>query len=106
MKLHPETHSGTLLDVPPGGQARVVELNGMPARQRENLQAYGLTPGCWVSVIQHAPVTVIQIENTELAMEADLAGLVAVEAVSAAHPGRAGGRGRRRRKGRMHRRRK
>jgi Fe2+ transport system protein FeoA len=69
----------TLAHVPPGGRARIVELGKMPAVQRERLQAYGLAPGRWVGVLQHSPVTVVQIDQTELAFEADLAAQVFVE---------------------------
>ena len=69
----------TLLEVPPGSRAQVVDINGLSAIQVENLQAYGLAPGHWIQVLQHTPVTVIQIGNTELALEAELAGQVEVE---------------------------
>jgi Fe2+ transport system protein FeoA len=69
----------TLLEVPPGSRAQVVDINGLSAVQVENLQAFGLVKGHWLQVLQHAPVTVIQIGNTELALEADLARQVEVE---------------------------
>jgi Fe2+ transport system protein FeoA len=69
----------TLPQVPPGTWARVVALDGLPAWQRERLQAYGLAPGRWVSVVQHSPVTVVQVEYTELAFEDELAKLVQME---------------------------
>jgi Fe2+ transport system protein FeoA len=72
----------TLLEIRPGGQARVVEFRSLSAVQIENLQAYGLTPGHLLRVLQQAPVTVIQIGNTELALEADLARQVEVEQLS------------------------
>ncbi len=85
--LKPERHDAkpppkdrtTLLDIRPGGQARVVEFLSLSAVQVENLQAYGLAPGHLLQVLQHAPVTVIQIGNTELALEAELASQVEVE---------------------------
>lgn len=57
----------------PGSRARVAALEGLPADLRERLQAYGLAPGQWVSVVQHSPVTIVQIEHTELALEAQIA---------------------------------
>jgi Fe2+ transport system protein FeoA len=75
---HPPDRTN-LLEVPPGSQARVAAFNSMTTAQVESLQAYGLIPGRWVRVLQHAPVTVIEVENTELALEADLARRVKVE---------------------------
>lgn len=75
----PRADHPSLLDVPPGGVARVVAFNGMSTSQVESLQAYGLIPGRQVRVRQHAPVTVIEVENIELALENDLARQVKVE---------------------------
>jgi Fe2+ transport system protein FeoA len=69
----------SLTEVPSGGRARVVALDGLPEWQRERLQAYGLAPGRWVSVVRHSPVTVVQVEYTELAFEAELAQRVQIE---------------------------
>ncbi len=76
---NPDPARTTLLEIRPGGQARVVEFRSLSAVQVENLQAYGLSPGHLLRVLQQAPVTVIQIGNTELALEADLASQVEVE---------------------------
>lgn len=76
------THSGKfrmLTQVPVGGQARVAVLEGLSTSQCERLQAYGLAPGNWVSVVQHSPVTVVQVEHTELAFEAEIACHVKME---------------------------
>jgi hypothetical protein len=72
----------TLVDVPPGWQAKVSGFSeGIPAARRVQLQAYGLRPDYWVRVLQHSPVTVIQVEHIELALEADLADGVQVKAM-------------------------
>lgn len=64
----------TLADVPPGYCARVGGFaSSLSPEQLTHLQAYGLVPGHWVRVLQHSPVTVVQIEHTELALEGDLA---------------------------------
>jgi len=64
----------TLAGVRPGEQARLKEFaRGMPVERWAHLQAYGLVPGCLVRVVQHNPVTVVQVEQTELALESDLA---------------------------------
>jgi Fe2+ transport system protein FeoA len=68
-----------LTEVPVGSQARVATLDGLPIDQCERLQAYGLAPGHWLSVVQHSPVTVVQVEQTELAFEAEIACHVKME---------------------------
>ena len=45
----------------------------MPKERLNHLRAYGLVPGHCVRVLQHSPVTVVQVEHTELALEGDLA---------------------------------
>jgi Fe2+ transport system protein FeoA len=70
----------TLSDVPPGWQAKVVGFRGgIPPARRVHLQAYGLVPNDWVWVMQHSPVTVIQIDQTELALENSLASEIEVQ---------------------------
>lgn len=72
----------TLLDVPPGWQAKVVGFkDGFPSARRAHLLAYGLIPNDWVRVVQHSPVTVIQIDQTELALENSLAAEIEVETI-------------------------
>ena len=73
------TGAATLTNVRPGQRAQLRGFApGMSSERFAHLQAYGLTPGRWIRVVQHAPVTVIQVENCELALEADLARLVEV----------------------------
>jgi Fe2+ transport system protein FeoA len=68
-----------LSEVPPGRRTRVVDfLPGLPADRRAQLQAYGLAPGYYIRVVQHSPVTIIQVDHTELALEASLARQVQV----------------------------
>jgi len=75
-------HGLTLSDVPPGWQAKVVGFrDGMPSIRRAHLQAYGLIPDDWVRVVQHSPVTVIQVDQTELALENSLAREIEVEII-------------------------
>jgi Fe2+ transport system protein FeoA len=70
----------TLADVPTGCKARVCGFNAqMSGKRRAHLQAYGLVPGYWVRVCQHSPVTIVQVEHTELALENELARQVEVE---------------------------
>ena len=76
----PQAH--TLADVAPGGKALVRALDGLEEDRREHLQAYGLVPGRHVRVMQHAPVTVVQVEHTHLAFESHLAAGIAVEPIA------------------------
>jgi ferrous iron transport protein A len=64
----------TLADLTPGKSAKVVGFSpSIPKGQQAHLQAYGIVPGRLVQVVQHEPVTVVQVEHLELALEADLA---------------------------------
>lgn len=81
-----EVHSDCLVcplsDIPVGRGARVYGFDEhLPAYRSAQLQAYGLAPGYQVRVLQHSPVTVIQVEHVELALEGDLARMVMVEAI-------------------------
>jgi Fe2+ transport system protein FeoA len=67
------TREITLADVPPGSRAHVEALNGLPTSQHEQLQAYGISTGHWVDVVQQAPVTVVRVGNTDLAFERAIA---------------------------------
>jgi len=68
-----------LNDLRPGRRARVVEFNSqITSERRAQLQAYGVIPGQILYVHQQIPVTVIQIDHTELALEAGLAKFVLV----------------------------
>lgn len=64
----------TLADVPQGCKAKVVGFTQyIPPARLSHFQALGLIPGHQVRVLQHSPVTVVQIEHTELAFERELA---------------------------------
>jgi Fe2+ transport system protein FeoA len=71
----------TLAEVKPGSHARVVGFSQLTPVRRAQLRASGLTPGRCVQVIQQSPETAVQVENTELALEAGLASKVNVEEV-------------------------
>jgi Fe2+ transport system protein FeoA len=72
--------SRTLADVKPGEQTKVTGFSQQlsPARLA-HLQAYGLVPGYPVRVVQQSPVTVVQVDFVELALEEELARGVSVE---------------------------
>lgn len=64
----------TLTDVSPGAKVQIAGFSGdLSPHQQEHLQAYGLVAGRRVRVLQHSPVTVVQVEHMELAMERELA---------------------------------
>jgi hypothetical protein len=64
----------TLADVPPGGQAEFAGFSDtFPADRKVYLQAYGLVLNHQVQVVQQSPVTIIRLDQVELAIENDLA---------------------------------
>jgi Fe2+ transport system protein FeoA len=70
----------TLADVKPGDEIKVAGFASTlsPARLA-HLQAYGLVQGYPVRVVQQKPVTVVQVDFVELALEDELARGVWVE---------------------------
>jgi Fe2+ transport system protein FeoA len=75
----------------PGEEATVDELAAaIDPVQREQLAAYGLAPGRRLRVLQHRPLTVVQVEHTELALEAAVAREIWIEV----DPGRTASRSR------------
>lgn len=63
-----------LNQVSPGGRARVLGYSRHLSFERmAQIQAYGLVPGAWVTVVQHSPVTIVRVDHTELAMEEGMA---------------------------------
>lgn len=70
----------TLADVPVGACAWVVKFcERIPRARRDQLQAYGLSPGKSVRIEQHFPVTIVQIDHIEIALERSLAELIFVK---------------------------
>jgi Fe2+ transport system protein FeoA len=70
----------TLADVPVGACAWVVKFcERIPRARRDQLQAYGLSPGKSVRIEQHFPVTIVQIEHIEIALERSLAEMIFVK---------------------------
>jgi Fe2+ transport system protein FeoA len=80
-KFHHSMGKLTLADIPPGRQVYVQAfLPGLTDERRAHLLAYGIVPGHKVRILQHSPVTIVQIEHMELALEEGLARQVQVEA--------------------------
>ena len=70
----------TLVDLPVGGIAKIsAYLPQMPAGRLMQLKAYGVLPGSVVTICQQAPVTIFQVDQTEIALEWELARWVCVE---------------------------
>lgn len=66
-----------------GGEARLLEVGAaIEHRQREQLAAYGLNGGCRLRVMQQRPLTVIQADHLELALETAVAREIWVEAIA------------------------
>ena len=64
----------TLADVPPGSQVELVGFSdNFPADRKAYLQSYGLVLNHQVQVVQQKPITIIRLDNIELALENGLA---------------------------------
>lgn len=57
----------------PGARVVVLGYDPISAHQKALLQAYGLAPGREIRVLQQRPVTVVQVDHTELAFEKEIA---------------------------------
>ena len=68
----------TLDRVPAGRQAQILRFGSLGIEQDRHLQAYGLLPGRAVRVLASHPLIIIQVEETELALEKDVAQAVFV----------------------------
>ena len=69
----------TLADLHAGETARVACVQCAQAARCERLQAYGLAQGQVFTLLQHTPVFVIRVDETELALDAEVARCVQVE---------------------------
>ncbi|HEX2981715.1 MAG TPA: FeoA family protein [Anaerolineaceae bacterium] len=70
----------SLGEIPAGSHATIEKFDErMPRGQRESLQVYGIIPGQRVRVVQQRPVTVVEVEQTELAFEGEIARWVIVQ---------------------------
>ena len=71
-------HLYTLADVQPGREVQITGYGELNSSQRQHLQAYGLLPGRRVRALSQHPVTIVQVEQTELAFERGIAARVLV----------------------------
>jgi len=76
----PRQQPPSLADIPPGTRARIAGWRGFSATRRQQLLGYGLSIGSVVQVVQQTAATVVLVDQTELALERDLAQLILVEA--------------------------
>ena len=69
----------SILVIRPGESVEVAELGGgMAADQIALLRTYGIDVGRTVKVVQHRPMTVLEVDQTEVALESDLAAQILV----------------------------
>lgn len=78
----PAQRQTTLVEIRPGYLARVTGFGPeISPERRAQLLSYGVIPGRFIKVIQHMPVTILEVENTELALESGLARTIQVDRV-------------------------
>ena len=68
----------TIADLAPGMEARIISLQAVQDVRREQLLAYGVAPGRTIQVLQRSPVTILKVDQTELAIENDVASRITV----------------------------
>lgn len=70
----------SILRVRPGDSVEVATFGeAMPADQSALLRTYGIDVGRTVRVVQHRPMTVVEVDHTEVALESELAALILVQ---------------------------
>lgn len=74
MSTHDHNARVPLAFLLPGARAQVDALGDeIDATQREQILAYGLAPGRPVTVLQQQPMTLVMIDEVELALEDSVA---------------------------------
>lgn len=76
----------TLRDLPSGGSGRVVALGGDDGHRHNSLAVFGLVPGAEVVLLQRRPAFVVRVGETELALDAEIAGEIVVSPDSPSRP--------------------
>jgi Fe2+ transport system protein FeoA len=76
----------TLADAAPGTSVRVRGIGAGAVEWREHLQAYGISRGREITVVQQSPVTVVRVDHVDLAFETRIAREIAVDAAAGATP--------------------
>jgi Fe2+ transport system protein FeoA len=76
----PDTgREGSLARAQVGRMVKVTGFGKLSPAYRQHLQAYGLLPGRSIQVLAQRPVTIILVEQTELAFETEIASQVWIE---------------------------
>ncbi|MFP3853371.1 MAG: ferrous iron transport protein A [Anaerolineales bacterium] len=65
-----------------GEKALILDMNGLPEQRKRHLSAYGVTPGVEVTIRQQTPLTIFEVDHTELALEEKLAASILVQPAS------------------------
>lgn len=74
MSTHDHNARVPLAFLLPGARAQVDALGDeIDATQREQILAYGLAPGRPVTVLQQQPMTLVMVDEVELALEDSVA---------------------------------
>lgn len=68
----------TLAQAGSGQQVTITGFGNLSPAHQQHLQAYGLLPGRTVRVLAQRPVTIVLVEQTELAFEGEIAHQVLV----------------------------
>ena len=63
----------SVTDLQPGQQAEVVEIASQDRNRLARLSAYGLMPGCQISLRQRSPAYVVTVDETEVALDSRVA---------------------------------
>ena len=69
----------TLGQAKAGNMVTISGFGKLSSVHKQHLQAYGLFPGRTVQVLAQSPVTIIMVEQTELAFETEIAEQVTIE---------------------------
>lgn len=62
-----------------GKRVTIREFGTLSAAHKQHLQAYGLLPGRTIQVLAQQPVTIVLVEQTELAFEKEIAAQILVD---------------------------
>jgi Fe2+ transport system protein FeoA len=72
-------HVTTVEELKPGERARVLCLGTGGPQRHNSMAVFGVVPGAEITLVQHHPSPVIQVEETELALDPAIAREVLVE---------------------------
>lgn len=73
----------TVHDLAGGDRAEVLHLEDADPERSNALAVFGLVPGCVVTLVQRRPSFVLQVGETLLALDAEIAGTIVVAPLAA-----------------------